>query len=200
MEKGSQMSSISVYKIYNYLAQKCYIGQTKYSPLARLHEHAAAAYKGKITPLCVAMVTNGFQAFTIETLGTYSTAKEALTAEIYFIRVFDSTNPESGYNQNGGGGGLLGMKHSDEWRANHSQKMKGEKHPRYGQKTSSETRAKISAAKTGKLVLKRRAVIDLPYVISHYRAGATLRELGEMFGVDRGVISRRLKEAGITLR
>jgi hypothetical protein len=54
------------------------------------------------------------------------------------------------YNKTSGGDGVSGRRFTDEDRVKISQRMSGEKHPRYGKPLSQETKDKISRSNTGK--------------------------------------------------
>lgn len=190
----------TVYLIRSISTGRVYVGQTTNGIMLRFYEHVVDAYRGKESPLSKAILEYQPPDFRVDIIGIYETKSGALESEIRHIRLFDSTNPEKGYNQNHGGSGMLGLKHSEEWKTAQSERMTGANHPSFGKKRSKETCSRISVAKKGQVCYARRATIDLPYVVSHYQQGSTLRELGEMFGVDKGVIGRRLKEAGILLR
>lgn len=86
--------------------------------------------------------------------------------EMWFIRIYDSF--KNGYNSTEGGGGMVGYKHTEEWKNNHSEKLTGHyswsrgttlseetkrkmSESRIGHKTSEETRRKISEKLKGKI-------------------------------------------------
>jgi group I intron endonuclease len=90
------------------------------------------------------------------------TADEAVHMEILLIALYKTNckkyrNPERGYNMTDGGGGMAGVKHSDEAKQKMSQRAKErfanpENHPNYGWHPSEESRKRMSEAQKGKNV------------------------------------------------
>lgn len=77
-------------------------------------------------------------------------AAQAGAIEKSFIHLYDSTNPDKGYNNSTGGEyGFSGMHHSIEARQKISESHKGANSPWYGKHLSAETRRKISESKKG---------------------------------------------------
>lgn len=75
-------------------------------------------------------------------------AAQAGAVEKLFIALYDSTNPDKGYNHSiGGECGFSGMHHSAETRRELSEALKGANNPNYGKHLSAETRRKISEAR-----------------------------------------------------
>lgn len=99
----------------------------------------------------------------------------AYDLEQFYIRQYDSTNPEKGYNCSiGGKGGTLGCRMSDKTRENMSKAQsgrklpewvckkiseshKGEKNPNYGKVTSEETKKKLSESIKRSFTPERKA-------------------------------------------
>lgn len=77
-------------------------------------------------------------------------AAQAGAVEKSFIHLYDSTNPDKGYNHSiGGEFGFSGMHHSVESRKKMSESHKGETSPRKGAHLSHETRKKLSESHKG---------------------------------------------------
>ena len=75
---------------------------------------------------------------------------QAGAVEKSFIHLYDSTNPDKGYNHTiGGEYGTLGMHHSVESRKKMSESHKGKTSPRKGVHLSVETRRKLSKSHKG---------------------------------------------------
>lgn len=72
------------------------------------------------------------------------TKDEAEWLEIQLIAAYDSTDCEKGYNMTKGGKGTSGCNHTEEWKQNHSNMMKGENHPMYGKTHTKEAKQKMS--------------------------------------------------------
>lgn len=75
--------------------------------------------------------------------------EEAKWLEVELIREFDTTNPKHGYNVSHGGEGGNGLKHTEEWKQEHSRKMSGENNPMYGRTHTEEVREKLKKMNTG---------------------------------------------------
>lgn len=107
----------------------------------------------------------GWENIKHEIIETGLTVEEASEKEKYYIRLYDSINPEKGYNLTDGG--ISGfnvsaqtrilksknskkMWESDEYRRAFTARMRGPNNPLYGKTMSEESRRKISEAKKGK--------------------------------------------------
>lgn len=72
-----------------------------------------------------------------EVIVTGLTEVEAKQKEIELIALFKTNclkynNPTFGYNMTDGGDGIVGYKHTEEWKQQHSEAMRGENNPHYG--------------------------------------------------------------------
>lgn len=159
-----------MYKIYKYtnlINGKIYIGQTKNT----LEQRAinGTNYKGS-TYFYNAIQKYGWNNFKPEILEDNLTLEEANQKEEYYISLFDSTNPEIGYNIRLGGNNsqvaestkkiisskaierykdktknpMYGKTHSIESIHKMSELKSGKSNPMYGRKLSKESRKKIS--------------------------------------------------------
>ena len=61
--------------------------------------------------------------------------------EIYFINLFQTTNEELGYNKTKGGDGIVGSRHSEEFKSYMSKIMTGEGNSMYGKTLGKNPRA-----------------------------------------------------------
>jgi len=141
-----------MYKIYKYtnlINNKIYIGQTKMT----LEQRAlnGSNYKGS-TYFYNAIQKYGWENFEPQILkDDIETAEDANIWEDYFIVLFDSNNPDIGYNLNRGGNN----KNTSEYSRNLISKKAKErykdknKNPMYGKKHSANTLKKMSQAKIG---------------------------------------------------
>ena len=78
------------------------------------------------------------------------TSIEAEEMECDLIQLYNTMNPEYGYNLTSGG--ESGKRYSEEAKRNISLSLRGEKHPNYGKHHSEETKRKISKGNKGKKV------------------------------------------------
>lgn len=140
-----------IYKITNTITQKIYIGQTILPPEHRFRQHELSAQNTNRNdshlPLHAAMRKYGLDAFRCEVL-EHCDETILNEREIYWIALFDSTNPAKGYNLSLGGGGT-------------------------------------SYYKTEEL-------------LSLWNQGKGIKEISEVTGMDRGFLSLRLRDAGVS--
>jgi group I intron endonuclease len=109
---------VFIYKITNQINGKVYIGKTvKQNLNTRWSQHVWEAKRGAKWILQRAIRKYGVSQFTIEPLCRVSTEAELNEREKEFIKLFDSTNHDKGYNLTPGGDGLswwVGKKRSPE--------------------------------------------------------------------------------------
>lgn len=160
-----------IYKIVNKINGKIYIGLTTTSVSKRFSCYKSETKMvGKRSKqiLVEAMKKDGIENFSIETVDR-ATDKESLKKkEIYYIALFNSTDPSIGYNVSPGGD-----LHSDETIKKRSLKSKGRPHNELwkqriseglkGHKMSEEAKAKSSLSHMGQKAWnkgRKRVVID----------------------------------------
>jgi len=90
-----------------------YIGATTQSLAKRCGEHRAQAKEGRSHPLAVAIRSDGWESFAVETLGNFETLAELHAAERATIAAMKTITPY-GYNRASGGMGTPDCNHSDE--------------------------------------------------------------------------------------
>jgi hypothetical protein len=135
-----------VYVIRNSATGKVYIGQHKGTNLKKYLQMklSQAEYElrrkghGRGSHLFNSMRKHPKDVWSIEPLMEVDTKEELDRLETLLIAFYDTRNPQVGYNICKGGEGFTGT-HTDEWRRNHSAKMKGRVY-------SPETIAKMKAA------------------------------------------------------
>lgn len=106
-----------IYCARNVINGKCYIGKTAYDIKYRKGRHESAARGGATLPFARALRKYGFASFTWSVLFQSNVSDEFLSlVEIDFIADLGTQVP-SGYNvAKGGGGGVLGWKHTEQTR------------------------------------------------------------------------------------
>ena len=120
-----------VYLIQNVVTGKCYVGQHAGEDLDAYWKHnvrAALGNRGNKLFLYRAIRKYGPENFTIKTIHKPTSVEDMTNAEIAYIKFFGTQNDERGYNITAGGPGRLGTTTI----------------------CSDETRAKMSATRTGK--------------------------------------------------
>jgi len=134
-----------VYMIVNSATGKCYIGQHKGTNLQHYLQQKfyEAIHRPKSqSHLYASMRKYGRESFSIHPLLTEIASREALDAwEQVLIEVFDTRNPDIGYNICKGGEGFTG-KHTEEWK-----RQKSEHNKVIGLKPSPEATAKSTTVR-----------------------------------------------------
>lgn len=127
--------TFSVYMHDNKINHKKYIGITGQDPEIRWR-------KGTNYRTCVAfnraIQKYGWDSFDHIILYTGQSEADACQKEIEQIKEFRTQDPEFGYNICAGGGGVVGMRHTEEFKKNLAESMKGENNPNYGGKAVTE--------------------------------------------------------------
>jgi group I intron endonuclease len=152
-----------VYAITNKINQKLYIGQHGGEDLqAYLRKRMKAALRGANNSphLYNAFRKYGENAFEICSLVNPIDKPQMDALEIFFIRTFETQNPDIGYNLIAGGGGALGYLHTDEEKAHMSEVMTG-REVTWGDKISAAQKGRpltpehIAALKAGQKGCKK---------------------------------------------
>ncbi len=155
------MEEYCLYVHTNKINNKVYIGIT--NNIERRWRNKGIEYKPKkenTRPFWNAICKYGWDNFEHEVIQDNLMFEEACELEKYYIKLSQSTNRIYGYNiAIGGNGGRIyenhpkGMKgkhHTDEWKKEHSERMKGENNPFYGKTWTSENHPKGFKNKTHK--------------------------------------------------
>lgn len=143
-----------IYKATNLVNGKIYIGKAESGIKSRWNKHKTSARTrnprdyGRFHR---AMNKYGFDNFKIEQIAQYETKAEMMAAETYYIDLYDSTNPDKGYNMTRGGEDGTGYRFSEEDKQRMSQERKGkyvgEENPFFGKQHDEETRQFLSEFK-----------------------------------------------------
>ena len=135
-----------VYSHVNKVNGKMYVGQTcnknerfydgKYKSCVLFYK-ALNKYGG---------LKNGFVTTILE---DNLTKEEADEKEMFYIKKYNTTDPEFGYNICDGGSGVR-SNHSEEWKENHSKIMSGCNNPNYGKHWDDDHKKILSNKRKGK--------------------------------------------------
>ena len=143
------MKSNEVNKITNKITGKIYIGITNQGSGARYRHHWYESRIGEPSPIHRSMAKYGEDNFTLEIIDFAETYEELKEKEKFWIKKFNSTDRNIGYNLTEGGDGTFGRTHSEETKEKIRQKA-------LGRKISEETKKKMSEARIGKCSDKQR--------------------------------------------
>jgi len=134
-----------IYKVENKINQKVYIGQSK-TVKRRLNSHKIKTHNKHLQR---SIDLYGIEHFTFEVLVTFpkGTDRSILNiAEVFWVKVYNATDPDYGYNIRQAGNGT----HAAESIKKMSSSRLKEKNPMYGKKQSAETIAKRVAKIKGR--------------------------------------------------
>lgn len=145
------MKTYTIYKLTS-PSNKTYIGWTSRPLKKRLQDHMSDMRRGYQRPIQNALRKYPINQWTQEILLETTDYQESLDKEVMSIGLFDTTNPEKGYNiSTGGESGASGVKRSDEYKS----KMREAKKNQTWRSTP-EHGAKISAALKGHVPSERQ--------------------------------------------
>lgn len=154
-----------IYKITNIINGKCYIGQTVTGFNRRYSGGLESTHNEHLKK---SILKYGIENFEIIKIFDVAFSKDELDIkETMYIKIFDSINPNKGYNKSTGGANplpseeskikrskaLMGHEVSDETKQKISEKAKlrtSEENPFYGKHHSEETKKKLSEANKGR--------------------------------------------------
>jgi len=185
-----------IYKTTNLLNEKIYIGRTIKSIEQRKREHE---HPKKLNYFQYSLKLNGKENFKWEVIKECSCLKDLTDSEIYYIRLFKSNNPDFGYNlTEGGEGGLLGYKHSQEYKDFMSKIQKGKinsnyKHGKYsGKHYCKKCHKELENTNTATLC-KSCCKIGIKFSKEH-RKNMSLSKLGDLNPAKREEVRRKISE------
>lgn len=138
------MKTYTIYKLTS-PSNKTYIGWTSRPLKKRLQDHMSEVRRGFDRPIQKALRKYPLEQWTQEVLLETMDYDESLASEVNYIKNFNTTNPDKGYNISiGGEYGATGVKRSDEYKANMREAKKNS-----AWRSTPEHGAKISAALKG---------------------------------------------------
>ena len=148
------------YTIYchrNKINNKSYIGQTSCVPYTRRwqgHAVSGSPYE-KCRHFQNAIEKYGWENFEHFALMENLTLEEANKYEELLIALFDTTNPEIGYNISPGGKNHTHSEETKKLISDHHANFSGENHPMWGKHLSKETKEKIRQSRLGQKVTEK---------------------------------------------
>lgn len=154
----------TIYCFINKINNKLYIGETvKPDFNERFNEHRSRANAGIDNYFYRAVRKYSWESFDkiiifqTEVLDNTEENKKLLNdlineKEIFYIKKYNTTNHEFGYNLTNGGDGVVGYKHSNKTKQKLSESHSGEKHWHYGKLNVGSSRIILQFSIDGKLV------------------------------------------------
>jgi group I intron endonuclease len=206
-----------IYKIYNNINSKVYIGQTN-NPTRRWSQHKSSA-KYNHTKLIIsrAIIKYGIENFNFTILASCRSQEDVDSTEIELINQYNSRNPASGYNLDPGGNSSprtekvrnnistalqkyyknndnwnKGNHLSNEWKNNISKSSMGKKGTNLDKKFDDEWRLNISKSRVGKdNITTRRFPEEIEKEICrlYIEEEKSMYNLGKQFDCNRSLIS-----------
>jgi len=146
------MKTGCIYRIYNILNGKSYIGKSTDGE-SRISRHFA--HHSSPTPISLDISKYGKEHFRSEILYSDIPIDQLDKMEILNIRFWNSRIP-NGYNQTDGGKGITGFKHSDETREKIRVAITGKKHTKEARQKMSEFQSNRTAEHHAKIVAASR--------------------------------------------
>lgn len=182
------MLSYEVYKITNKVNGKVYIGITNRGAGARFKQHLFEAEHGSSFRFHNALRKYGADGFDINIISFCKNAEELKEREKFFIKEYDSTNPEKGYNMTEGGDGTFGRPCSEETKQKISIANSGKTASEYTRKLLSEagkvrTEGRDKYWKSGKIGETRKKpvlqyTLDGDYITEYSGVNEASRKTG----------------------
>ncbi len=178
-----------VYVIINRINGKLYVGKAN-DPIDRWKDHRENARRGHVKALYSAMRKYGDKHFEFRIFQSFTTEKDSLDAETYWVDHFDAMNPKIGYNRReGGSGGRI----SEEAQRRGAEKMKGALNPSHRPEVKARKSASMMGKNKGKKYPNRK-----PHDKSAYeKASATKRSRSHLHHMKNPEIA---KFVGMKLR
>lgn len=139
------------YYVYKHTSPsgKVYIGITNKHPPEKRWYSNGSGYKRQQF-FWRAIQKYGWDNFKHEILFENLTKDEACEKEIELIKIYDSTNPNKGYNcSTGGENSLSGVQWTDDMKNDRSKLYTGDGNPFFGKKHSKESKEKMSKSQKG---------------------------------------------------
>jgi group I intron endonuclease len=176
-----------VYKLFNIVTGKSYIGQTVQPLRRRLSAHAS-----KISPWPIgrSIKKYGIENFDIKTLCHCSSKEELDKQETFYINYYNTIRP-NGYNLTYGGEGTIGYRHSEETKRKLSVMNKGKKLTEEQKKKLSISQIGIKKPGTAKYVKEKNTCWWR--VITPDNKELIIRDMKDFCkknGLDQGTMSR----------
>jgi group I intron endonuclease len=194
MDKGVDQNIWNVYMHINRINGKKYIGITSQNPKNRWKACGKGYRNNK--HFWRAIQKYGWDNFKHEILLTNETFKYACAVEKILIKVYNTTNPQYGYNNTMGGQGTLGLVVSKETREKISKTKRDnyikENHPNFNKHIPEKSKKKMSEAKRGKYDGKNnpnaRQIVQLDLNGNFIRCWDYMKQASEILSINKSCI------------
>jgi group I intron endonuclease len=208
----------TIYLITNKLSGKVYVGQTEQVLERRwsLHKSRARRNEGYTAHLYNAVRKYGFDSFEIKEIASCNSLEWCNYLETLYILIYDSMNPEIGYNMNSGGNKrvprpeeiekarqrTLGRKHPPEFGKHQSEMLikawaEGRHTGTRGKKFSPESRQRMAEGHTGQkspMFLKTICSEELLFL---WNSEVPPSKISEHFNISEDTVRRRVRAVGL---
>lgn len=208
----------TIYLITNLVNGKVYVGQTC-QPLHRrwgLHKSRAEKNEGYTAHLYNAIRKYGIENFSIKEIATCETEEWSDYLERLYILLYDSMNPEVGYNMTSGGDNphptpemrerqrqkLLGRKNTPEQKIKQSESLKlahaeGRHSANRGGTWPEEAKRKASEDRTGKGHWNFNQDVSSEELLFLWNNDVRVKDIAEHFKISVDTVSRRIRSVGL---
>lgn len=184
-----------VYKIYNDIDDKIYIGITTRTLNERWNEHRSRIEERKHCHLYAAMLKYGIEHFFIEKIDEATTKEELYQKEEYYIKLWDTQNKEKGYNMTPGGDALHSIDLDEEEIISlYKQKLSTRQIAELFHVSENTIRRRLQkhSIKPNWSSLTKLSKEDDQNIIKLRKEGKTIKEIANIYNVDDSTIRRHL--------
>ena len=186
-------TNYTIYCHRNVINNKAYIGQTGCVPYTRRWEgHGVSGfpYRG-CRHFQNAIIKYGWKNFEHFVLMENLTLEQANHYEYLFINLFQTNNPQYGYNIDNGGKNKKTSEETKKLISLHHADFSGEKHPLWGKHHSEETKEKIRQSRIGKTLSE-----ETKRKISEKLKGSKNPRAKKVLCIETGQVFETAKDAG----
>lgn len=177
-----------IYKAINKSNNKVYIGQTIQNLKKRIQGHVSTANWGggekRNSYFMRALRKYGRDGFIWSVIDFADTKEELDTKEVFWIKQYNSNNPDRGYNMTSGGEGTVGFKHSEATKELLRKQKLGK---RKSVKDIERLRVRMQGTNNPRASLTYDEVIKVKSLLTK---GVNTHDISRLLGISRDSVSR----------